>query len=52
MNEDYPRTWLELDQRFQTENDCLNYLRALRWPGGWRCPRCGRPDAWPMQRGL
>ena len=52
MNEDYPRTWLELDQRFQDENDCLNYLRALRWPEGWCCPRCGNQKAWPMQRGL
>jgi hypothetical protein len=24
----------------------------LRWPGGFRCPRCARPDAWQTASGL
>ena len=52
MSEDYPRTLMELETRFQTEADCLVYLHALRWPEGWQCPRCGGQRAWRMQRRL
>jgi len=37
MDEDYPRTLLELERRFCTEEACVEYLAALRWPGGWVC---------------
>lgn len=50
--EDYPRTQLELERRFATEEACRQYLFALRWPEGFRCPRCGGSEAWPMKRGL
>ena len=52
MNEDYPRTWLEFDQRFPEDKDCLAYLRTLRWPTGLRCPSCDSPLAWPIKKGL
>ena len=39
--EPYPRTWPEFLARFPTEEACLAYLEALRWPGGFVCPRCG-----------
>lgn len=52
MNENYPRTWMELEARFQDEHDCLAYLQALRWPGSLCCSRCGSQRAWPMKRGL
>jgi len=44
--EDYPRTVLELEARFSTEAACREYLYQLRWPDGFRCPRCGGPKAW------
>ena len=50
--EDYPRTLLEFEQRFGTEEACIEYLFKLRWPEGFRCPRCGHPEAWQMRRGL
>ncbi len=50
--EDYPRTLLELEQRFSTEQACREYLFALRWPQGFICPRCGARQAWSMSRGL
>lgn len=50
--EDYPRTLLELEQRFSTADACRQYLFALRWPDGFVCPRCGGRQAWPMARGL
>lgn len=50
--EDYPRTLPELERRFSTEEDCRQYLAALRWPDGFVCPRCGGKKGWPMARGL
>ena len=50
--EDYPRTLLEFEQRFGTEEACVEYLFKVRWPGGFRCPRCGHPEAWARKRGV
>ena len=50
MSEDYPRTFLELERRFNREEACAEYLAALRWPGGWVCPRCAGAEAWPIRR--
>jgi transposase-like protein len=52
MAEDYPRTRLDLERRFETEAACLTYLAALRWPEGFRCPACGSAAAWQTARGL
>jgi transposase-like protein len=49
--EDYPRTVAELEARFHTEQACREYLFQLRWPTGFRCPRCGTGKAWSMQSG-
>ena len=51
MAEDYPKTLLELEASFATEDQCRAYLAALRWPDGFVCPRCGGRKAWPAQRG-
>lgn len=52
MSEDYPRTMLEMERRFNTEDDCRKYLFALRWPQGWSCPRCGGSRACAIRRYL
>lgn len=52
MIEDYPRTLLELERRFTSEEACRQYLFALRWVEGFVCPRCGGKTAWPTRRGL
>jgi len=49
--EDYPRTVLELEDRFATEEACWNYLFELRWPEGFICPRCGGAGSWTGTRG-
>jgi transposase-like protein len=51
MTEDYPRTLMELERRFATEDACRQYLLQLRWPDGFVCPRCGGTQAWPMRTG-
>lgn len=48
MMEDYPRTLLELERRFSTDDACREYLFTLRWPEGFVCPRCRGRRAWPM----
>jgi len=49
---DYPRTVLELRERFSTEQACRDYLAALRWPEGFVCPECEATRGWKMRRGL
>src|SRR5437867_475587 len=43
---DFPRTVLEFQKRFATEDACLEYLIASCWPEGFVCRRCGSTDAW------
>ena len=50
-SEDYPRTLAELEARFSGEGACREYLFELRWPQGFRCPRCGAVKAWPLRTG-
>lgn len=52
MDEDYPRTLLEFEDRFRTEEACWAYLVRLRWPQGFRCPHCGDARAWSLQHRL
>jgi len=48
--EDYPRTLAELEARFSSEEECRRYLAKLRWPDGFRCPRCNGIKAWPIRQ--
>lgn len=50
--EDYPKTLLEFEERFATEEACIEYLRKLRWPDGFRCRQCDSREAWCVRRGL
>jgi transposase-like protein len=49
---DYPQTIQEFDQWFATEGRCAQYLMRMRWPQGFRCPRCGSQEAWLTARYL
>ena len=44
--EDYPKTAAEFQRLFSTEEACWDYLVGLRWPDGFRCPRCSATRAW------
>ena len=50
--EDYPKTLIEFEKRFGTEEACLEYLGKIRWPRGFQCPKCGHQKAWLTNRGL
>ena len=51
MAEEYPRSLTELEAKLGSEEACRAYLARLRWPEGFRCPRCGSGKAWEV-RGL
>ncbi len=34
-------TLIEFQQRFSTDEACMEHLFRLRWPESFRCPRCG-----------
>jgi hypothetical protein len=38
--EDYPENIMEFEKRFSTEEVYRDYLFKLKWPNGFRCPRC------------
>ena len=50
MDEDYPKTLLEIEQRFATEDGCRDYLTKLRWPSGFVCPECRGKVGWVDRR--
>ena len=50
--EEYPRTMQEFQDSFAREERCREYLLRLRWPEGFRCPRCGNDRAWQNVRML
>ena len=50
--EKYPKTLMEMERQFATNEACLAYLFTLRWPDGFKCPGCGGRKAWRMKQGL
>jgi len=40
---------IELQRRFPDDGACAHYLATLRWPNGFRCPRCGHDRAWMLR---
>lgn len=48
--EEYPETTQEFQDWFATEDSCRDYMFRLRWPEGFRCPRCRNNRAWRMGR--
>ena len=43
-------SFFEFQERFQAEEDCFQYLKKLRWPDGFCCPKCGHTKAYFMKR--
>ena len=41
-------SWADFTQRFRSEADCERFLYAVRYPHGFRCPRCGETRGWPL----
>lgn len=39
---------LDFVARYGTEAACIDHLAALRWPGGYACPKCSGRSAWRL----
>ena len=46
---EFPCSLLAFEKRFGTEEACVEYLRAVRWPEGFRCPGCGGSKSWVIK---
>ena len=42
----YPKTMIDFEKCFATEEACQEYLSHMRWPEGFACPRCGHRKFW------
>jgi transposase-like protein len=49
--EDYPKTILEFEKFFATEQSCQEYLYQMRWPSGFICPHCNYRESWLRKNG-
>jgi hypothetical protein len=45
---DFPRSLPEFQRRFGDEAACAEYLAAVRWADGFRCPACGGGKGWRL----
>jgi hypothetical protein len=41
----------ELAEAFGTDERCRDWLARMRWPAGFRCPKCGDEGRWEGGRG-
>ncbi len=48
---DYPGSDAEFAAWFPDEGACWDYLEWLRWPDGFRCPRCPSRQGWRLEAG-
>ncbi len=39
-------TMLDFEEQFGDEEDCIRYLEKLKWPDGYRCPKCDHSKGW------
>ena len=46
---DYPDSLPDFQRRFPDDAACAEYLAAVRWPEGFRCPACGHDAAWTLR---
>ena len=43
------RSLIGFQREFSTEEACVRHLHEIRWPDGFKCPRCGNASAWFIQ---
>ncbi len=48
----FPKSLKEFQKQFVDDEACRAYLVQLRWPDGYRCPRCAHADAFELPRRL
>lgn len=48
----YPKTTLEFEKQFNSDQACEEYFYRMRWPEGFICQRCGCQKCWNIKGGL
>lgn len=51
MTQSFPVGIVEFSRMFPDERACQQYLYAVRWPGGFVCPKCGSTKAYSYNDG-
>ena len=49
LPDDFPTNELAFEERFGDEARCREYLMKLRWPDGFRCPKCTANSGWKLK---
>jgi transposase-like protein/Zn ribbon nucleic-acid-binding protein len=49
---EYPKTQIEFERAFATNEQCFAYLAKLRFSKGFICPKCNHNEYWTNSRGL
>ncbi len=52
IDEDFPCSQFEFENRFNSEQACRDYLANMKWPNGFHCRNCGHQEYWISARGL
>jgi len=47
-----PRNQIEFEKMFTTEDQCLTYLKELRFPEGYLCRKCHHTEYWFNKRNI
>ena len=47
-----PKNQIEFEKMFTTEEQCLDYLKGLRFPNGYACRKCQHNEYWYNKRGI
>lgn len=42
--------FFQFQEYFQTEEQCFEHLKNVRWENGFRCPRCGHTEAYFIEK--
>lgn len=47
-----PSNQIEFEKMFSTEEQCINYLKEVRFPEGYLCRKCNHDKFWINNRGI
>lgn len=49
---EYPRTQIEFEKTFSSDEKCRDYLYEIKFPGGFKCVACDNNDSWVNSRNV
>ncbi len=50
--EDFPKSEIEFEDRFNTERSCYEYLFQMKWPTGFSCRKCNHEAYWVSSKNI